>query len=357
MFQRMHPEDRNRSRERGPGGSALSARIPTGHTETLDGSGVALADGTIRNLRLLGRPVSRCERRTSRTGWAHGDVTERKRAEQEHERLRQLEADLAHINRITVMGELAATLAHEINQPIAAAITDANACLRWLNRDPPELTEAREAAMNMVGDGTRAAEIIDRVRSFYKKGSPVARMPVDVNEITREMIGLLRNEADRHSIALHTELKDLPAVMADHVQLQQVLMNLMLNGIEAMKGATGDLTVRSQWADDGGIQISISDTGVGLPVGDADKVFKAFFTTKPQGLGMGLAISRSIIESHGGRLWASGTRDKGRPSISPFPTGRASTPISSESLIRRLDAIDAVRTQLMRASSTNGLVK
>ena len=313
MFQRMHPEDRNRSRERWAGWIArLSARTPTGAPgDHSDEFRVALADGTIRYLHLLGRPVLGASGELVELVGAYADVTERKRTEQERERLRQLEADLAHINRITVMGELAATLAHEINQPIAAAITDANACLRWLNRDPPELTEAREAAMNVVGDGTRAAEIIDRVRSFYKKGSPVARVPVDVNEIAREMMGLLRNEADRHSIALHTELKDLPAVMADHVQLQQVLMNLMLNGIEAMKGASGDLTVRSQWADDGGIQISVSDTGVGLPVGDADKVFKAFFTTKPQGLGMGLAISRSIVESHGGRLWASGTTGRG----------------------------------------------
>ena len=204
------------------------------------------------------------------------------------------------------------------------------ACLRWLTRDPPDLTEAKAAAMSIVADGTRAAEIIDRVRSFYKKGSPAPRAPIDVNEIAREMLVLLRNEADRHSIVMRTHLTDVAKVTADRVQLQQVFMNLMLNGIEAMKETGGELMVKSQSADGGQILISVSDTGVGLPAGDAVQLFKAFFTTKPQGLGMGLVISRSIIESHGGRLWAA-AGNSGRGATFYFTLRAARTQRSSSS--------------------------
>jgi C4-dicarboxylate-specific signal transduction histidine kinase len=229
------------------------------------------------------------------------DITERKRAE---EAVRQAQADLAHISRVTTMGELTASLAHELNQPIAAAVTNANTCYRWLARDHPDLEEAREAVMRIVKDGTRAAEIIARIRSFYKKGTP-QRDVVDVNDVVREMLVLLRNEANRYSVSIRTELAaDLPKVLADRVQLQQVFMNLMLNGIEAMKDTAGELKIRSQQGEDSQLLISVSDTGVGLPTGKADQIFNAFFTTKPEGTGMGLAISRSILEAHGGRLWA-----------------------------------------------------
>jgi PAS domain S-box-containing protein len=234
------------------------------------------------------------------------DITDRKRAEAERERLRQLEADLAHMNRVSMMGELAASLAHEIKQPIAAAVTNANTGLRWLARDEPNLEEAREAIMRIVKDGSRAAEIINRLRSFYEKGVPPQPELVDLNELAREMLMLLRNDANRYTIVMCTELApELPMVMADRVQLQQVFMNLMLNGIEAMKETAGELTIKSQLANDGQLLISVSDTGVGLPADKADQIFNAFFTTKPQGTGMGLAITRSIIEAHGGRLWVS----------------------------------------------------
>jgi PAS domain S-box-containing protein len=234
------------------------------------------------------------------------DLTERKRAEQERERLRQLQADLAHVNRVSMLGELAASLSHELKQPIAAAITNANTCLRWLQRDQPDIEEASEAVTRIVGDGNRAAEIIHRLRSFYKQGAPADREPVDVNELVREMLVLMRSEANRYSIPMLTDLAaDLPRVTADRVQLQQVFLNLMLNGIEAMKDSGGKLTIKSQLGNDGQLLISISDTGVGLPVEKADQIFNAFFTTKPQGSGMGLAISRSIVESHGGQLSAS----------------------------------------------------
>ena len=209
---------------------------------------------------------------------------------------------------------MTASLAHEINQPIAATITSANACLRWLTRDPPELERARAATIRIEKDGNRAAEIIRRLRAFYKTGAPPQRESVDINELVGEMLVLLRNEATRHAISMRTELApQLPQVMADRVQLQQVLMNLMLNGIEAIgDGAgVGELTIRSQRTDDGLLLVSVSDTGVGLPSEDVDRIFSAFFTTKPQGTGMGLAISRSIIEAHGGRLWATANAERG----------------------------------------------
>jgi hypothetical protein len=232
------------------------------------------------------------------------DITDLKRAAAERQRLRELEADLAHINRVSMMGELTASLAHEIKQPIAAALMDAKTCVRWLRRDTPDIAEGCEAALRMINDATRAAEVIDRVRSLYKRETS-DREPLDLNEIIREMIILLHDKADRNSISIRTELDSgLPRITADRVQLQQVLMNLLLNGIEATKGAKGELTITSKKTDDGQLLISVSDSGIGLPVGEGDRIFEAFFTTKEQGTGMGLSISRRIVESHGGRLWA-----------------------------------------------------
>src|SRR6266852_236991 len=228
-----------------------------------------------------------------------GIVIERKLAREERERLRQAQADLAHINRVTTMGGLTASLAHEVNQPIAAAVTDANTCLRWLARDRPDVEEAREAASRVVKDATRAAEIISRIRLLFKKGVPQREL-FDVNEVIREMIVLLRSEATRYSISVRTDLApDLPRVMGDRVQLQQVLMNLMINGIDAMKDVDGtrELAIKSQRAENEQLQVSVSDTGVGLPPQQADQIFKAFFTTKLHGTGMGLSISNSIVES------------------------------------------------------------
>jgi C4-dicarboxylate-specific signal transduction histidine kinase len=232
------------------------------------------------------------------------------------------QADLAHVNRVTTMGELTASLAHEVNQPIAAAVTDANTCLRWLTRDSPDVEEAREAASRVVKDLTRAADIISRIRLLFKKSTPQQEL-VDVNEVVREMTVLLRNEAIRHSISIRTDLAaDLPQVMGDRVQLQQVFMNLMLNGIDAMKdiNAGGELTIESQRAENGQLLISVSDTGVGLPPQQVDQIFKAFFTTKLQGTGMGLSISRSIVESHGGRLWAADNASRGASFHLTLPT-------------------------------------
>jgi PAS domain S-box-containing protein len=240
------------------------------------------------------------------------DITDRKRADEEREKLRQLEADLAHINRVNMMGELAAALAHEIRQPIAASITSANACLRWLAHDPPDLERARAAAARIEQDGNRAADVINHLRSFYKKGTPPERGIVDLKDIIREMTALLRKEAVRHSIKIYSELhEDMPNVLADRVQLQQVFMNLMLNAIEAMKDAGGKLTISSRLTPEGQLIVSISDTGVGLPAENTERIFDAFHTTKPQGTGMGLAITRSIVEAHGGRLWATANQETG----------------------------------------------
>jgi C4-dicarboxylate-specific signal transduction histidine kinase len=235
---------------------------------------------------------------------------ERKHAE---EAWREAQAELARVSRVTTMGELTASLAHEVNQPIAAAVTNANTCLRWLTRDHPDLEEAREAASRIVKDATRAAGIISRVRLLFKK-SPTQRELVDVNEAIREMIVLLRSEATRYNITVRMELAgDLPRIMGDRVQLQQVLMNLIVNSIDAMKEVDGarELAVKSQRTEKEEVLVSVSDTGIGLPLEQADQIFNAFFTTKPHGTGMGLRISRSIVESHGGRLWAANNSPRG----------------------------------------------
>jgi PAS domain S-box-containing protein len=260
-------------------------------------------DGSLLDVSLTISPMKDASGRVVGASKLARDITERKRAE---EALRQAQTDLAHASRLTTMGEFTASLAHEVKQPIAAAVTDANTCVRWITRDEPDLEEAREAAWRIVKNAKRAAEIINRVHLLFKKGTPQQEL-VDVNEVAREMIVLLGDEASRHSISVRTELaEDLPNVIGDRVQLQQVLMNLIVNGIDAMHDVDGprELIIQSQRGEDGQVLISVSDTGVGLPLQQADKIFNAFFTTKTQGTGMGLRISRSIIESHGGRLWA-----------------------------------------------------
>ena len=247
------------------------------------------------------------------------DLSEQKRAEAE---IRALTDQLYRENRVTTMGELAASLAHEIKKPISAAMTDARTCSRWLTRDRPDLAEAQTAASRVVKDVARASEIIGRVRSLFKKDS-LQHEEVDINELIQEMIALLRGEASRHSILIHSDCSvELPPIVADRVQLQQVLMNLMLNGIEAMKdmNTPGKLTIRSQRDDSGQLLISVVHTGVGVPPEKIEEIFNAFFTSKPQGTGMGLAISRSIIESHGGRLWAAPNAGPGATLHFTLPT-------------------------------------
>jgi PAS domain S-box-containing protein len=277
-----------------------------------DGTQVVVASRWSLQRDARGTPVAALE--------TDNDITERKRAEEERERLRQLEADLARINRMSMMGELAASLGHEINQPIAAAAINARACLRWLQREPPEIEEARQTASRIVSDLARVGDIIERNRSLYRRGTP-QREPIDLNEIIRQMVVLLHDAANRQSISIRTDLDaGLPTTTADHVQLQQVLMNLMLNGIEAMQDESGELSVTSTRTEDGQLLISVSDSGTGLPGREPERIFEAFFTTKPRGTGMGLSISRRIIESHGGRLWASPKTGRGATFQFTLPT-------------------------------------
>jgi C4-dicarboxylate-specific signal transduction histidine kinase len=244
---------------------------------------------------------------------------ERKQAE---EVLRRAQTDLAYVSRVTTMGELTASLAHEVNQPIAAAVTSANSCIRWLTGEVPNFDKARAAAERIVKDGTRAAAIISRTHLLFQKGLQQWEL-VDVNEVIEEMIVLLRGEATRYAISVRTELAEgLTRVMGDRVQLQQVMMNLMMNSIDAMKEVDGtrDLAVMSQQAENEQLLVSVSDSGVGLPPGQVDQIFNAFFTTKPHGTGMGLRICRSIVESHGGRLWAGDNSPRGASFYVSLPT-------------------------------------
>jgi signal transduction histidine kinase len=301
---RTHPDDRVRHRQ-------IIDRAAKEGSEYIAEHRLLMADGSIKYVQAVAHRLTGEDPERLVFVGAVTDITERKRAEEERERLRQVEADLAHMNRVSMMGELTASLAHEIKQPLAAANIAANACMRWLCRDPPDEKEACAAASAMVAAVTRAAGIIDRVRSLYGRGTP-EREVVDLNEILREMMVLLGDTADRHAISIRTELDPgLPRTRADRVQLQQVLMNLMLNGIEAMRETGGELTIASKRIEHGQLLISVNDSGIGLPVDEAQRIFDAFFTTKPQGTGMGLSISRRIIDSHGGRLWASPNAGRG----------------------------------------------
>ena len=314
-YRRIHPEDQATFNE------VLERAIRERSDFEVDFR-IVLPDGSTKYIRSVGHPVFNASGEPVEFVGTGIDLTERRQAEKERERLRQVQADLAHISRATTMGELTASLAHEINQPIAAAATDARTCLRWLAREQPDIGEARESAARMVNAVTRAADIISRLRQLFKKGAPQTSL-VDVSEVIQEMVVLLRSEASRHSVSIFTELsEDLPPVVADRVQLQQVLMNLMLNGIEAMQDTKteGQLTIKSLMAEGGQLLISVSDTGVGLPPEQADQIFNAFFSTKAQGTGMGLSISRSIVESHGGRMWATPNSGRGATLNFTLPT-------------------------------------
>ncbi|SOE87275.1 PAS domain S-box-containing protein [Burkholderia sp. YR290] len=305
----VHPEDREAASR------AFWVGVRSGQGFTIETRSLRAQDGSYRWHLHQAVVLRDAEGKILKFIGTTTDIDEQKRAE---DGLRQAQADLARINRATTMGELAASLAHEITQPITGAIANANACLRWLDRDKPDLDEMRSAVTNIVRDGQRAAQIIARIRTQFEKGA-MNQEVIEVSEIVRDTVGLLHGEAARYDISVRTELAaGLPQIVGDRVQLQQVAMNLILNSIEAMKNVDGirEMVIRSQRAESGQILVSVSDTGMGVPPQLAEQIFDPFFTTKPHGTGMGLRICRSIVESHGGRLWV--TRALGRGAVFQF---------------------------------------
>ena len=304
VLDQTHPYDRVRVRQ-------IIDRAAIERRELTVEHRVLKADGAVKYVRGVAHPSTGEDPANFVFVGTVMDITERKRAEEERERLSQLEAVLAYMNRVSMMGELAASLAHEIKQPIAAAAFNGQACVNWLSGGAPNATQASKAASAVVEAVTRAGQIIDRVSSLYRRGAPEREL-VDLNGIVREITQLLSDTANRNAVSIRTDLDpELPTTTADRVQLQQVLMNLMLNGIEAMQDKIGQLTIVSKRTEDGQLLISVSDTGVGLSNGESERVFEAFFTTKARGTGMGLSVSRRIVASHGGQLWASPNTGRG----------------------------------------------
>jgi PAS domain S-box-containing protein len=235
------------------------------------------------------------------------DVTATVRADHAEEALRKTQAELAHVSRVTMLGELTASISHEVNQPLASVVNAAAACLRWLDGDTPNLDEARRAVDWIIKEGNRASEVIRRVRALAKK-TDIGKVPLDINDAIKEVMALVQRELSSHRVLLRTELAPaLPTILGDRVQLQQVITNLVMNGIEAMQPITDrtrELMIRSQQDEKCRVLVTVTDSGIGISAENADRLFNAFFTTKSGGLGMGLSICRSIVEAHGGRLWA-----------------------------------------------------
>jgi C4-dicarboxylate-specific signal transduction histidine kinase len=257
--------------------------------------------------------------RTLALGTISRNITERKRSD---EALRAAQAQLSHMSRVTTMGQFAASIAHEINQPLTAVVTNGNACLRWLSGAVSDLDEARAAVRRIVTEGTRAGEVIGRIRSLMKR-SPTCKSTVDMNELIVEVLNLTRHEVRKYGVSLQTELDpDLPDIVGDPVQLQQVILNLLLNAIEASSSAgSSHVIITTRRAPSDQIVVAVCDSGVGIDLKNVDQLFKPFFTTKESGMGMGLSISRSCIEAHAGRLWATPNQEAGATFQFCLPAG------------------------------------
>src|SRR5713101_4521222 len=307
MWQRIHPDDRDRVWE----------EVQEALRQKRDFSSefrILLPDGTIKYLEAVTYHEFSSSGALAEAVSTHIDVTERKRAQDEHERLRQLESDLAHMNRLSRMGELAASLIHEITQPIGSARNNALAALNFFDKQPPDLSEIREALGCVVGDADRVGHIVDRIL-FLMKRPPPRKDRVDVNEAINEVIVLARNEITTNGVSIRTRLAEsLLPVQGDHVQLQQVVLNLILNAVEAMstvEAGPRELLISTEQTQTGGALLSVRDSGPGIDPDHVDRVFEAFHTTKSSGVGMGLSICRSIIDAHGGRLWATRCEPRG----------------------------------------------
>ncbi|MHC2338474.1 PAS domain-containing sensor histidine kinase [Bradyrhizobium sp. USDA 4454] len=303
VLQRVHPDDRSRVQR-------------TIDRASLDGNDfehsyrLLMPDGTIKYVHARAHAVTNLAGDTEFVG-AVTDVTARKRAEAE---LHEAQTNLAHVARVTALGELAASIAHEVNQPLAAVVANAAACLRWLNRAAPDLNEARGAVRSIISDGNRAGEVIQRVRALVNKTAD-QKAPLDINEAINEVIGLVQHQLQSHHVSLQLDLAPaLPPVVADRIQLQQVILNLVMNGIEAMQPVTDrprQLVIRTCQDDAGQIVVAVADCGVGIAAENTERLFDAFYSTKASGMGMGLSICRSIVEAHRGRLSVTGNRGPG----------------------------------------------
>jgi C4-dicarboxylate-specific signal transduction histidine kinase len=260
---------------------------------------------------LVSRVRIRTEQLVSTNAKLEAQIIERKQAQ---ESLQQAQANLERLNRVMLVGEMTASIAHEVNQPIAAAVANASACLRWLAAQPPDMGEARQALGRIVKNGNRASEVIGRIRSLVKK-VPQRRDRLDINKAILEVVALTDSEVHRHRVTLQTDLsRDMPLVPADRIQLQQVLLNLIANAIEAMSGLDDrprELTVATGGSNSNDVFVELRDSGLGLDPASLDRLFDSFYTTKRDGIGMGLAMSRSIVESHGGKLWATPNQPHG----------------------------------------------
>ena len=299
-WERVHPEDQPRFKQIFD--SAIREKRDIEHEYR-----IVTPEGLVRHIHSVGHAVVNESGELVEFIGTTMDITERKRAE---EALHEARTELARVTRVTMMGELAASIAHEVNQPLAGVVTSANAGLNWLAKDPPNLPKVREAVERVLRDGNRAGEVLNRIRTLLKKTTPT-KSPVNLNQIIRDVLALTGSELRQNNVELSLELDtSLPAIMGDSIQLQQVLLNLIVNAIEAMTGITDrgkTLRIRSEAREMNGkaaVVVQVSDSGVGFGTTETGRLFEAFHTTKPEGMGMGLWISRSIIEAHGGRLTA-----------------------------------------------------
>jgi PAS domain S-box-containing protein len=300
----VHPEDRDRVRER-------FEREAHAKREYDDDYRIVLADGTVKHIQEIAHPVFDAGGKLVEYLGTTVDVTERKRAE---EALNKTQMELAHANRVATMGQLTASIAHEVNQPVAANVINAQAALRWLSAERPDLDEVRQALRRIMENGNRAGAVISRIRALIKKAPPRSDS-VAVNDAIREVVDLTHGEAVKNGVTVRTQLaEDLPIIEGDRVQLQQVILNLVVNAIEAMSGqneARRELLLVTEKAEPDGVLVGVRDSGPGVAPEILERVFDAFYTTKANGMGMGLSICRSIIEAHGGRLWSSGNSPSG----------------------------------------------